>query len=75
MTRRERGEDSTWAGTEIGANAYLVPAAPPQRVEIGGAPVSEQSHEYVIRKPRIDPSADGVEAQKRPGTSLEGSLG
>ena len=49
------GENSAWAGISAGVNAHLVPAAPPERLEVGGAPVTEQSHEYVIRKkPRSD---------------------
>ena len=44
------GGFSAWAGPEAGAGAQLVPAAPPARPEIGGAPVSDLSHEHVIRK-------------------------
>ncbi len=48
--RKPVREDSAWAGTDQGVNAHLAPAAPPSRVQIGGAPIVEQSHEYVIRK-------------------------
>lgn len=41
-------EFSAWTGADVGADARLVPARPPHRVEIGGAPVTEQSHEHVI---------------------------
>ena len=43
-------EDSAWAGTDQGMNAHLIPAAPPRRLEIGGAPATENSHEHVLRK-------------------------
>lgn len=55
MTEKKKGgEDSAWGGTNEGVNAHLVSATPPKRLEIGGAPVSEQSHEYVIRKRKPD---------------------
>jgi hypothetical protein len=41
-------EFSAWAGADVDANAHLVRARPPRRVEIGGAPVADQSHEFVI---------------------------
>ena len=44
------GENSAWAGISGGLNAHLVAADPPKRLEVGGSPVTEQSHEYVISK-------------------------
>ena len=51
---KKGGEPSAWAGTDIAVDARLVPAAPSRRLEVGGAPVTEKSHEFVIRKPNPD---------------------
>lgn len=43
-------EFSTWAGSDKDAPAHLVPVGPPKQLEVNGAPVIEQSHEYVLKK-------------------------
>jgi hypothetical protein len=45
---------SVWVGADKEAPAQLVPVSPPARLEVNGAPVVEQSHEFVIRKQRPD---------------------
>ena len=47
--RRDR-DFSTWTGTDAELPAELVPVNPPGRLEASGAPIVEQSHEYVIPK-------------------------
>jgi hypothetical protein len=49
----DRGS-SVWVGADTEAPAQLVPASPPKRLEVNGAPVIEQPHEFVIRKPHPD---------------------
>ena len=44
------GEFAAWFGPNSGAAAHLVPANPPKSLEVNGAPVVEQSHEYVLKK-------------------------
>ena len=60
MSRKKQGREfSAWAGTNQGVNAHLAPAEPPEEVEIGGSPVIDQSHEYVIRRN----APDSIEAE------------
>jgi hypothetical protein len=56
-SKRDReANPSTWAGADKDAPAHLVPVAPPKRLEVNGAPIVEQSHEFVIRNPRPNAS-------------------
>ena len=45
-------DPSVWAPLHSGEDMHLISAGAPQRVEINGAPVTEQFHEYVLRKPK-----------------------
>ena len=63
---------SAWSRGGVAADgAALVRGTPPKRLEINGAPVIEQSHQYVLDRP----TEFAVEAQKLLGISLEGSVG
>ena len=48
--RRDTRDFSAWTGGISYGAAELVPANPPKRLEASGAPIVEQSHEYVIPK-------------------------
>ena len=52
MSRKERKttQFSTWTGAQMDAPAKLIPIEPPKRPEVNGAPIHEQSHEFVIKK-------------------------
>ena len=54
MGAEHRGRDqedfSIWTGTVGEHPVALVPVNPPRRLEASGAPIVEQSHEYVIPK-------------------------
>ena len=49
MTGDDR-DFSTWAGSDKEAPEHLVPVSPPKQLEVNGAPVIEQSHEFVLKK-------------------------
>ena len=55
MSRKDKGDGlSIWAGHDKEDAAHPIPAAPPKDLTVNGSPVVDQSHEYVIRKPRLD---------------------
>lgn len=43
-------ELSVWAGHDKDAPAHLVSATPPRPLKVNGAPITEQSHEHVLKK-------------------------
>ena len=53
MPENGRKQASIW-DNDAGVPKLVPAAEPPQRVEIGGAPISDQSHEFVVRKPKSD---------------------
>ena len=52
--RGEAEDLYVWAPVDSAENAHLVFAGAPRRLEVNGAPIAEQSHEYVMRKPIED---------------------
>jgi hypothetical protein len=64
------GFASGFGGADAGAGPFVsIQTRPPEPYSVNGAPVIEQSHEYVVRTPAH------VEARRRLGISLEGSMG
>jgi hypothetical protein len=68
MSGEIEDEFSIWSGQDKDLPAHLIPVAPPRQLQSNGAPVVEQSHEFVI-------SELPLRQQKLPGSVPEGNGG